>query len=221
MCGIWFSLGYPPDRAHIDNVAHRGPDGFGWRVFDSSVGPVALGHRRLSIIDLSDAASQPMEYADGRYWITYNGEIYNYRELRDELARAGHIFRTQSDTEVLLASYAQWGEAALDRFIGMFAFVLWDTKAQAAFVARDRFGIKPLYVFTAPQGVAFASEIKQITLLPGFTPKMNIARAYDFLSAGIMEHTNETIFDGVKQLQGGECVRLDRCAVALAVAERA
>lgn len=92
MCGIWFSLGYPPDRAHLDKVSHRGPDGSGWREFDSVAGPVALGHRRLSIIDLSNAAAQPMAYADGRYWITFNGEIYNYLELRDELVACGHVF---------------------------------------------------------------------------------------------------------------------------------
>jgi asparagine synthase (glutamine-hydrolysing) len=209
MCGIWFSSGFPPDRAHIDKVAHRGPDGSGWRVFESSAGPVALGHRRLSIIDLSDAASQPMEYADGRYWVTYNGEIYNYLELRDELAAAGYRFRTQSDTEILLAAYAQWGEAALDRLVGMFAFILWDAKGQVAFAARDRFGIKPLYLFATSGGIAFASEIKQFAGLPGFAARLNIARAYDFLSAGIMDHTDETMFDGVRQLQGGECVRLD------------
>ena len=107
MCGIWFSLGFVPDRANIDVVAHRGPDGRGWQVFRSIAGPVALGHRRLSIIDLSDAAQQPMTYADGRFWIVYNGEIYNYVELRDELQAAGHRFRTQSDTEVLLAALAE------------------------------------------------------------------------------------------------------------------
>ncbi|MGA9948214.1 MAG: asparagine synthase (glutamine-hydrolyzing) [Xanthobacteraceae bacterium] len=209
MCGIWFSLGFPPDRAHVDKVAHRGPDGTGWQVFESSVGSVALGHRRLSIIDLSDAASQPMSYADGRYWISFNGEIYNYLELRDELVALGHSFRTHSDTEVLLAAYAQWGDAALDRLVGMFAFVLWDAKDQVVFAARDRFGIKPLYVFSTPSGIAFASEIKQFAGLPGFAARLNLARAYDFLSAGIMDHTGETMFDGILQLQGGECLRLD------------
>ena len=109
MCGIWFSLGFAPDPKHLDVVAHRGPDGQGWRVFDTVRGPLALGHQRLSIIDLSDAATQPMASADGRYWITYNGEIYNYIELREELIAAGRRFLTSSDTEVLLAAYAQWG----------------------------------------------------------------------------------------------------------------
>jgi asparagine synthase (glutamine-hydrolysing) len=209
MCGIWFSLGFLPDPTHIDAVAHRGPDGSGWRVFESAVGPVALGHRRLSIIDLSDTALQPMSYADGRHWMVYNGEIYNYLELREELLAAGHLFRTQSDTEVLLAAYAQWGEAALDRLVGMFAFVLWDQQKQIAFAARDHFGIKPLYLFVTSVGLAFASEIKQFLGLPGFAARLNVARAYDFLSSGIMEHTDETLFAGVIQLRGGECVRVD------------
>jgi asparagine synthase (glutamine-hydrolysing) len=209
MCGIWSSIGFPPDKACIDVVAHRGPDGSGWREFESVFGPVALGHRRLSIIDLSDAAAQPMSYADGRYWITYNGEIYNYLELRDELVGRGHRFQTQSDTEVLLAAYAEWGAGALDRVMGMYAFVLWDTKAQTAFAARDPFGIKPLYFFTTPRGIAFASEIKQFASIEDFTSRLNLARAYDFLSSGIMEHTDETMFADVRQLRGGECVRLE------------
>jgi asparagine synthase (glutamine-hydrolysing) len=209
MCGIWFSLGFPPDPKHIEVAAHRGPDGSGWRVFDSIAGPLALGHLRLSIIDLSDNAAQPMAYADRRFWITYNGEIYNYIELRGELIDRGHVFRTASDTEVLLAAYAEWGEAALDRLAGMFAFVIWDADEQTIFAARDRFGIKPLYLYAASGGVALASEIKQILPLPGFAARLNLARTYDFLSSGVTDHTGETIFDGVGQLQGGECLRLD------------
>jgi asparagine synthase (glutamine-hydrolysing) len=209
VCGIWFSLSFPPDPVCIGVVAHRGPDGSGWKVFESAAGPVALGHRRLSIIDLSDAALQPMSYADDRYWVVYNGEIYNYLELREELKAAGHRFRTRSDTEVLLAAYAHWGEAALDRLVGMFAFVLWDGQAQVAFAARDHFGVKPLYVFVAPGGLAFASEIKQFIGLPGFAARLNTARTYDFLASGIMEHTDETLFADVRQLRGGECTRID------------
>ena len=209
MCGIWFSLGFAPDPARIDVVTHRGPDGSGWKVFESAVGPVALGHRRLSIIDLSDAALQPMAYADDRYWIVYNGEIYNYLELREELQAAGHRFRTRSDTEVLLAAYAHWGESALERLVGMFAFVLWDRQAQVAFAARDHFGVKPLYLFVAPGGLALASEIKQFIGLPGFSARLNIARTYDFLASGIMDHTDETLFADVCQFRGGECTRID------------
>jgi asparagine synthase (glutamine-hydrolysing) len=209
VCGIWFSLGFAPDPACIGAVAHRGPDGSGWKVFESAAGPVALGHRRLSIIDLSDAALQPMAYADDRYWIVYNGEIYNYLELRDELQAAGYLFRTRSDTEVLLAAYAHWGEAALDRLVGMYAFVLWDRQEQLAFAARDHFGVKPLYLFVTPGGLALASEIKQFTGLPGFSARLNIARTYDFLASGIIDHTDETLFKDVRQLRGGECTRID------------
>jgi asparagine synthase (glutamine-hydrolysing) len=209
MCGIWFSLGFDPDPGHIDVVGHRGPDGSGWRVFESRAGWVALGHRRLSIIDLSDAARQPMEYAEERYWIVYNGEIYNHLELRDELSALGHRFRTRSDTEVLLAALVEWGEAALERCIGMFAFVLWDRVTHSLIATRDRFAIKPLYFFATSRGIAFASEIKQFIGLEGFSARLNVPRAYDFLLAGIMEHTDETLFDGVRQLRGGECLRLD------------
>ena len=115
---------------------------------------------------------------------------------------------------MLLAAYAHWGEAALDRLVGMFAFVLWDQQEQVAFAARDHFGIKPLYFFVTPAGVAFASEIKQFLGLPGFAARLNVARAYDFLSSGIMEHTDETLFEGVRQLRGGECVRARSAALA-------
>src|SRR4051794_7459846 len=113
MCGLWCSLGFAPEPERIDIVSHRGPDGRGWEVFDSVAGPVALGHRRLSIIDLSEAALQPMPYANGRYHLVFNGEIYNYVELKAELKGSGYVFRTRSDSEVLLAAYSCWGEAAL------------------------------------------------------------------------------------------------------------
>lgn len=209
MCGIWFSVGFPPDPDSLDLVAHRGPDGRGWQVFHSRCGPVALGHRRLAIIDISDAALQPMSYANGHFWLVYNGEIYNYVELRLELEGLGYVFTTHSDSEVLLASYAQWGEACLDRFIGMFAFVIYDSKNQTFFAARDRFAIKPLYYVHSNQGIAFASEIKQLLRLPLIRARMNLARAYDFLSSGITDHTDETLFDGVKQIRNGECVTVD------------
>jgi asparagine synthase (glutamine-hydrolysing) len=209
VCGIWSSVGFAPEPQRLEIVAHRGPDGDGWRVFESSCGPVVLGHRRLAIIDISDSGAQPMSYADGRYWITYNGEIYNYLELRRELEQRGWSFRTHSDTEVLLAAYATWGEASLDRLLGMFALVIWDSVLQQLFVARDRFGIKPLYYFASSGGIAFASEIKQLCGLPGYVQRMNLRRVYDFLTAGITEHTDETLFAGVNQLRGGECTRID------------
>ncbi len=209
MCGIWFSVGIAPDRSCLDVIAHRGPDGEGWREFDSPAGPVALGHRRLAIIDTSDGGLQPMSYGDERYWVVFNGEIYNYRELRKELISKEIAFASRSDTEVLLAAYAVWGEACLDRLRGMFAFVIYDRAQQTFFAARDRFGIKPLYWALTGQGIAFGSEIKQLLQVPDVSRRGNIARLYDFLSSGISNHTGETMFADVRQLRAGHCLTLD------------
>lgn len=171
---------------------------------------LGLGHRRLSILDLSPAGHQPMCDPSQRYWVVYNGEIYNYLEIRAELETLGHQFFTQCDTEVLLAAYAQWGEACLHRFNGMFAFLLYDSTSQTLFAARDRFGIKPLYYWIAPDdSIAFGSEIKQFTVLPGWQSRMNLQRVYDFLIWGISDHTQETCFAGVYQLRPGEYLRID------------
>jgi len=165
----------------------------------------AFGHRRLSIIDLSSAGHQPMCTPDGRFWIVYNGEIYNFIELRTELELLGHSFNSHSDTEVILAAYREWGEQCLERFNGMFAFVILDRTKRAVFAARDRFGVKPLYLWRSPDGlVAMASEIKQFSTLPGWSPKVNGQRAYEFLNWGLLDHTEETLFNGVRQVRGGE-----------------
>lgn len=209
MCGIFGSLGFEPDPQRIDIVAHRGPDGRGWQVFDSAKGPVALGHRRLAIIDVSDAGLQPMCDASQRYWLVFNGEIYNYVELRKELRAKGEIFVSESDSEVLLRAYMLWGEDALPRLRGMFSFLIWDARDRKLFAARDRYGIKPLYIVATPRGVAFGSEIKQLLGLPGVSGRMNVARVHDFLASGISDHTAETMFEGVTQLRGGESVMID------------
>ncbi|MBX6321972.1 MAG: asparagine synthase (glutamine-hydrolyzing), partial [Rhodospirillaceae bacterium] len=209
MCGIWVSLGFPPDRSRLDAVAHRGPDGEGWRVFATRHGPLVFGHRRLAVLDTSDAAAQPMAYADGRYWLVHNGEIYNFVELRAALEDHGHRFATASDSEVLLAAYAEWGAGCLERLVGMFAFAVWDSRGQTLFAARDRFGIKPLYVLTTGRGVALASEIKQFLGLPGFTARMNAAAVQAYLAAGRSDHGAETMFAGVLQLRGGQALSLD------------
>jgi asparagine synthase (glutamine-hydrolysing) len=164
---------------------------------------VALGHRRLAIIDTSDVGLQPMADPSGQLHLIFNGELYNYVELREELKACGESFQTKTDGEVLLRAYAIWGETALSRFRGMFAFAIWDVRKRL-FVARDPFGIKPLYMVNTAQGVAFASEIKQLLGLPGLTTRMNLARTYDFLVSGIADHTAETMFEGVIQLRGGE-----------------
>ncbi len=152
MCGVngIFAFHYaanPVDRAELvrtrDHMAARGPDGASAWV--SGDGRVGLGHRRLSIIDLSDAGSQPMTSTDGRFVVTFNGEIYNFRALRESLEAEGHVFVSQSDTEVLLHLYARKGEAMVHDLRGMFAFAIWDSARQVLFLARDPYGIKPLY----------------------------------------------------------------------------
>ena len=157
-------------------------------------GDVALGFRRLAIIDVSAAGHQPMCRAEGTAWIAYNGEIYNHIELRAELERLNHVFVSHSDTEVILAAYRQWGGDCLGRLNGMFAFMIHDTARRTFFAARDRFGIKPLYYRVSDEGIAFASEIKQFTTLPGWRARVNPQRAYDFLNWGITDHTDETLF---------------------------
>ncbi|OQX22477.1 MAG: hypothetical protein BWK80_30440 [Desulfobacteraceae bacterium IS3] len=161
MCGIAgiLNLNGPinPDELDrfTDSLTHRGPDGRGTFV-DGNLG---LGHRRLAILDLSEAGKCPMPYGgyDGkRYWITFNGEVYNFLELRDELKKLGYRFRTETDTEVVVASYAHWGEDCLLRFNGMWALAIWDSLEKKLFLARDRFGIKPLY-FWGTRRFAFSS----------------------------------------------------------------
>ncbi|HOH29488.1 MAG TPA: asparagine synthetase B, partial [Candidatus Hydrogenedentes bacterium] len=143
MCGIAGIAGRPDTaliHAMTDALAHRGPDGEGHHVD----GDIALGHRRLAILDRAGGA-QPMAYGGGRYWMTYNGEVYNFQALRAELEAHGHAFTTRSDTEVVLAAYAHWGEACIGKLRGMFAFALWDSVEKRLFLARDPVGVKPLY----------------------------------------------------------------------------
>ena len=160
MCGICGATG--PDASTqvsrmIPVLSHRGPDAQGtWNGPD-----ITIGHTRLSIIDLA-TGDQPMAYAIGSLRISYNGEIYNYRRLRDRLRGRGHTFITQSDTEVILASYAEWGPKCVDELIGMFAFAIWDQHQRVLFLARDRLGIKPLYFVESDGELAFASEAKAL-----------------------------------------------------------
>jgi asparagine synthase (glutamine-hydrolysing) len=177
---------------------------------DSNYVTLAFGHRRLSIVDLSPRGHQPMSYHGARYWITYNGEIYNHVELRTELEALGHRFSSNSDTEVLIASYAQWGEQCLRRLNGMWAFTIYDCAESTIFLSRDRFGVKPLYYWISPKGIfAFASEIKQFERVPGWSARINRQRAYDFLVFGLTDHTSETLFQGVFQLKPGHSITID------------
>ena len=166
-----------------DAIAHRGPDGEGHWV----EGCVGIGHRRLAILDLSPAGHQPMVSADHRYVLSYNGEIYNYRELRAELESAGFWFHSKTDSEVVLHALAHWGSEALIKFNGMFAIALWDRKEKNLLLARDRYGIKPLYYARQGNTFAFGSEQKAITAQPGFKRKLNkpaFLEYFTFLSNG-------------------------------------
>ncbi|MBK8196764.1 MAG: asparagine synthase (glutamine-hydrolyzing) [Acidobacteria bacterium] len=203
------SVGFEPSPKYIRAASHRGPDGEGSRVFASPSGPVAMGHQRLSILDPASRSAQPISDNSERYSMVFNGEIYNYIELRRELQASGVCFRTESDTEVLLQAIIHWGPQALGRLIGMFSFVIWDDHDKILLIARDRVGIKPLVLHSSSEGIAFASEIKQLLLLPTFRRRMNLARAYDFLSSGVTDHLPGTMFDDASNLSPGRFLRLD------------
>lgn len=184
-------------QAMAELIRHRGPDGEGLY----ADGRVALGHRRLSIIDL-EGGGQPMFNEDGSLVVVFNGEIYNYRELARQLSTAGHTFATQSDTEVLLHGWEQWGKALPAKLRGMFAFVLWDSRTGTLFGARDLFGIKPLYYYRRGELLLFASEIKAFLAHPGFVKQFNEDRLPDYLSAEYLPG-EETLFTGVYELLPG------------------
>jgi asparagine synthase (glutamine-hydrolysing) len=192
--------------------AHRGPDGTGMWAVDLPDGRrLALGHRRLAIIDLSDEAAQPMRDASGECAVTYNGEIYNYLELRSELAAHGVRFRTQSDTEVLLEAYRRWGTACVERFNGMFAVALYDARTQRLFCARDRYGEKPFLYSFGKEFFAFASEYKALLQHPGISldhDEERLVRAAHNPSTGL-DGDRQTVFDDIQQLQPGEAMEVD------------
>jgi asparagine synthase (glutamine-hydrolysing) len=206
MCGICGVVGREDEqlvRDMADTLAHRGPDGEGFRCFPARNGgaPASLGHRRLTIIDLSERGAQPMEYADGRYWIVYNGELYNFKELRADLEQDGYRFRSESDTEVLLAAYCKWGKAMLERLNGIFAFAIWDTERHELFLARDRLGVKPLYYTQRDGSFYFASEIKALLkVLP--TPRLRPEGIADYLTF-LWIPDPDTMFEGIFKLPAG------------------
>lgn len=214
MCGIGGIVArhpMPAAWAQGMNAAqfHRGPDGSG--VWISPNGRVQLAHRRLSILDLSERGAQPMTDTGGRHVITYNGEIYNYLELRTELQQLGHVFRSDTDTEVILEAYKAWGEACLDRFNGMFAFALYDSYAQTLFCARDRYGEKPFLFVLQPDWFAFASEYKALLTLPGVAPdydEFRLLRGLHNASMGL-DADRQTVFDAIQQLLPGEAMTCD------------
>src|SRR4029079_648576 len=208
MCGIAGILQINSNSYHKEHVkkmtdalSHRGPDGEGFWQDDSN--NILLGHRRLSILDLSDAAAQPFHYMD-RYTVVHNGEIYNYIELREELKKKGYQFRSQTDTEVLVAAYDHWKEDCLEEFDGMFAFAIWDEKEKVFFAARDRFGEKPFYyVYDAGNKTfLFASEIKAFWSI-GLGKAFNKKMLFNFLTIGYTDNPtqpDETFYDDIKKL---------------------
>jgi len=205
MCGIagFFNLDGRPAEGHdvqvfVDSLTHRGPDGSG--VYTH--GPIGLGHRRLSILDLSEAGRQPMADTDRRFHITFNGEIFNFLELRRELEQDGAHFATDSDTEVILAAYKRWGADCVLRFNGMWAFAIWDASREELFLSRDRFGVKPLRYLQEAGRFSFASELKSFRHLAGFAPRENVTEMRNLLARGGMS-MEETPFEGVKRLPGG------------------
>ena len=209
MCGIAGQFCYGstlPDRTLLEKMserlAHRGPDGQGIYI----KGRTALAHRRLAIIDLSDDARQPLANEDGSLWLVYNGEIYNFVELRAELIAKGHTFRSKTDSEVILHAYEEWGTECLSRLNGMWAFALWDEKKQQLFCARDRFGIKPFYYTGAGGSFLFASEIKALLAHPEAGKKPDDETLLTYLAWGVHDHTEKTMFDGIFQLRPAHAV---------------
>lgn len=227
IAGIWKRNGAAVCAAEIVRmsalIAHRGPDDVGHVLIDSrrAAPPVtfretieaddhfdlALANRRLAIIDLSSLGHQPMMIADCT--IVYNGEIYNYVELRAELQRRGHSFVSASDTEVLLQAYLEWGVDCLQYLNGMFAFAIWDARQLRLFCARDRLGIKPFYYCLTDHEFIFASEIRSVVPMLSQQPDIHSGLVYDFLSAGRLDHTDETFFNGVVRLPAGAYLVID------------
>lgn len=187
---------------------------------DKGAFDLALGFRRLSILDLSAAGHQPMASADKSCWIIFNGEVYNYVELKAELAREGYEFRTGTDTEVILASYQHWGAGCVERFTGMWALAIWDERERRLFLSRDHFGIKPLYYFRDESRFIFASEIKAVLAFLSTERRANLDRLYEYLRSGITDYGDQTLFDTIRQLPAAHRLIIDADAPLTAEPER-
>jgi asparagine synthase (glutamine-hydrolysing) len=214
MCGIaghWAYAGHAllesEAAAFTHSLSHRGPDGFGIDNLDD--GRLWLGHRRLSIVDVSSRGRQPMSYGNGRYWLTYNGEVYNYIELRKELETKGHRFQTSTDSEVVLAAYAEWGSECQARFNGMWALAIWDQSARTLFLSRDRYGVKPLHYRLKNGCFSFASELKAFLALTDVDGSLDEAILAETLNnINGQESTPYTLLPDVKRLPGGYCMEI-------------
>jgi len=231
MCGIVGIHHLTHSRVNVtglklmtEMLRHRGPDDEGFLLVNMNTGKVlqsraskelnlfgetnhpdlGMGHKRLSIIDLSEAGHQPMCNEDGTVWIVYNGEVYNYREIRKELENLGHRLKSQTDTEVILHAYEEWGTECLGRFNGMWAFALVDIKEKRIFCSRDRAGVKPFYYLFDGKQFCFASEIKALLRMDNMTIEPNKQIIADYLFSGLLDHTKETFFRNIYQLLPGE-----------------
>jgi asparagine synthase (glutamine-hydrolysing) len=195
-----------PDTVYASDVAYTPRVPFSGE--EQVQANLALGHRRLSILDLSPAGHQPMCIDDGRYWIVHNGEIYNHVELRRELSKNGANFSSTSDTEVLLQAYAHWGQRCLTKLVGMFAFAILDLKKRNLFLARDPFGIKPLYYLSSENFFVFASEIKAILEFPVVNRQVNPRRLYEYLHFGLTDNGQETLLADIKHFPSGHWIEI-------------
>jgi asparagine synthase (glutamine-hydrolysing) len=203
MCGIAGIFGQEWETSQLEAMVstqhHRGPDAQG--IYVASDRQAGLGHNRLSIIDLSPAAGQPMRSSDGHVRIVFNGEIYNYLELRSQLSE--YPYQTESDTEVILAAYARWGEACLDHFIGMFALLIWDERERRLFAARDRFGVKPLYYHQKPDGTLLVASEIQTLHAAGVSIEADEVTWSSYLTFGLYEHSERTFWKNIASLPAG------------------
>ena len=211
MCGIAGQINFnnKPVSSDIlkgmtDAIAHRGPDGEGHWIEEN----IGLGHRRLAIIDTSSAGDQPMISADHRFVLTYNGEVYNFQELRTELKSKGYHFKSQTDSEVVLSALVEWKEEALLKFNGMFALAFWDRKEKTLLLARDRYGIKPLYYFKSHSTLLFGSEQKAIFAQPSFDRKINKQALLEYFTFQNI-FTDQTLTRGINILPAGHYAKLD------------
>jgi asparagine synthase (glutamine-hydrolysing) len=213
MCG--FVGTYSPDRSDLIDrrlreamgaIAHRGPDSNGTKHLRAGEGYLSLGFHRLAIVDLSDLANQPFMSDDGRFSLVFNGEIYNYLELRDQLKLAGHTFKTNSDTEVLLAAWSEWGVSSINRFIGMFSFVLTDHSRSKMYCVKDAFGIKPMFYSYTSRSFSFASEIPALRIVSGNGMVRNENATVSYLLTGRYDVKSETFFEGIYNLPPGHLI---------------
>ena len=213
MCGItgfWNLDGRPVNREELirltNQLAHRGPDG--WDVYVDESANLGFGHRRLAIIDLN-TGDQPMSYMEGRYWIVFNGEIYNFVELRKELEALGYSFKTDSDTEIVLAAYDKWGEDFQFKLNGMWGMAIWDSRERKLFLSRDRFGVKPMIYYYDGKRFAFASEMKAFLGLDGFRAEHSPeVLANSMEHSALIEGAEDCLFAGLKRVLGGHCLTI-------------